>query len=120
MEHIAMKMTASLIFILLWLTDADWIVKKYYSYCHFLGVQVPECLTKFSSKRGSAAKRTKKNVDHPAGNPVEMAKEQFRIAATAGCDLGLKWLQRLEEVEERLLSESNSTDGVSQSNTALL
>lgn len=119
MEHIAIKMTTSLIYILLLLTYADWIVKKYYSCCHFLGAQVPECLTKFSSKRGSAAKRTKKNVDHPAGNPVEMAKEQFRIAATAGCDLGLKWLQRLEEVE-RLLSESNSTDGVPQSNMAVL
>ena len=48
-----------------------------------------------------------------------MAKEQFQIAATAGCDLGLKWLQRLEEVGKRLLSESSSTDSVSQAKPAI-
>ncbi|XP_022755121.1 uncharacterized protein LOC111303261 [Durio zibethinus] len=84
------------------------------------GVQVPECLTKFSSKRGSASKRARKNVECLATDPIEMAKEQFQIAATAGCDLGLKWLQRLEEVEKRLLSESSSTDSVSQDKPALL
>lgn len=41
-------------------------------------------------------------------NPVEMAKEQFEVAARAGCDLGLKWLQRLEEEEKRLLAEDGS------------
>ncbi|KAE8714187.1 Binding, putative isoform 2 [Hibiscus syriacus] len=84
------------------------------------GVQVPEHLTKFSSERVSAAKRGRKNVEHPLKNPVEMAKEKFQIAATVGCDLGLKWLQRIEEVEKRLLSESSSADGVSQSNPTLL
>ncbi|XP_039039132.1 uncharacterized protein LOC120176912 [Hibiscus syriacus] len=79
------------------------------------GVQVPECLTRFSSERVSASQRGRKNVEHPSKNAVEMAKEQFQIAATAGCDLGLKWLQRIEEVEKRLLSESSSADGVSQS-----
>ena len=49
-----------------------------------LGGQVPECLTKFSSKRDPAAKRARKNVESLATNPIEMAKEQFQIAATAG------------------------------------
>ncbi|OMP01378.1 Sel1-like protein [Corchorus olitorius] len=74
------------------------------------GVQVPECLTKLNSKRGSAAKRARTNAESHATNPVEMAKEQFQVAAQAGCDLGLKWLQRLEEEEKHLLSESSSTD----------
>uniref|UniRef100_A0A2N9IA17 Uncharacterized protein n=1 Tax=Fagus sylvatica TaxID=28930 RepID=A0A2N9IA17_FAGSY len=56
------------------------------------GVQVPESVTKFSSKRGSSAK-TRKNTESPVINPVEMAREQFRIAAKAGCDLGLRWSQ---------------------------
>ncbi|XVE71435.1 hypothetical protein DITRI_Ditri10aG0149700 [Diplodiscus trichospermus] len=84
------------------------------------GVQVPECLTKFSSKRDSAAKRARKNVECLATDPIQRAKEQFQIAATAGCDLGLKWLQRLEEVEKHLLSESTSTDSVSQAKPVLL
>ena len=33
---------------------------------------------------------------------TEMAKEQFVIAAKAGCDLGLKWLERLEEEKKQL------------------
>lgn len=40
-------------------------------------------------------------------NPVEMAREQFEIAARAGCDLGFKWLQRLEEEEKRFLAEND-------------
>ncbi|GMY35888.1 Sel1-like protein [Fagus crenata] len=67
------------------------------------GVQVPESVTKFSSKRGSSAK-TRKNTESPVMNPVEMAREQFQIAAKAGCDLGLRWLDRLEEEEKRLLT----------------
>ncbi|OMO54375.1 Sel1-like protein [Corchorus capsularis] len=73
-------------------------------------VQVPECLTKLNSKRGSAAKRARTNAESLATNPVEMAKEQFKVAAEAGCDLGLKWLRRLEEEEKHLLSESSPTD----------
>ncbi|KAK6273321.1 hypothetical protein POUND7_010404 [Theobroma cacao] len=84
------------------------------------GVQVPECLTKLSSKRGSAAKRARKNVESLSSDPAEMAKEQFQVAAQAGCDLGLKWLQRLEEEEKRLLRESSSTDNVSQAKPAFL
>lgn len=62
------------------------------------GVEVPECITKFNSK----TKISKKNVGSPMLNPVEMAKEKFEIAAKAECDLGLKWLQRLDEEEKRL------------------
>lgn len=71
-------------------------------------MQVPESLTKFDSKKSSAAKRARINVQSPLMNPVEMAKEQFEVAARAGCDLGLKWLQRLEEEEKRLLAEDGS------------
>lgn len=69
-----------------------------------LGVQVPESLTKFSAKRGFSAK-TRKNKESPMMNPVEMARQQFQIAAKAGCDLGLRWLDRLEEEEKRLLTK---------------
>ncbi|KAL4654035.1 hypothetical protein ACB098_01G305500 [Castanea mollissima] len=68
------------------------------------GVQVPESLTKFSAKKGSSAK-TRKNKESPMMNPVEMARQQFQIAAKAGCDLGLRWLDRLEEEEKRLLTK---------------
>lgn len=36
-----------------------------------------------------------------------MAKEQFQIAARAGCDLGLKWLQRVEQEEKLLMNEED-------------
>ncbi|PIA46705.1 hypothetical protein AQUCO_01500324v1 [Aquilegia coerulea] len=52
------------------------------------GAKIPEALTIFNSIR-SASTKAKKN----AGNfedPVDMAKEQFEIAANAGCDLGLR------------------------------
>ncbi|XP_021618581.1 putative beta-lactamase HcpE isoform X2 [Manihot esculenta] len=73
------------------------------------GAQVPESLTKFDLKRGSSAKKVR-NPESSVKDPVEMAKEQFLVAAKAGCDLGLKWLQRLEEEEKRLLAESSSKD----------
>ncbi|KAJ7956669.1 Protein sel-1 1 like [Quillaja saponaria] len=67
------------------------------------GVQVPESLTKFSVKRNSTAKKERKDTENHTMDPVEMAREQFQIAAKAGSDLGFKWLQRLEEEEKRLL-----------------
>ncbi|GMN30843.1 hypothetical protein TIFTF001_002997 [Ficus carica] len=69
------------------------------------GVELPECLTKLSSKRIPLSKRAimKDKESQPMGR-VEMAKEQFEIAAKAGCDLGLKWLERLEEEEKQLLT----------------
>ncbi|KAJ7978902.1 Protein sel-1 1 like [Quillaja saponaria] len=66
------------------------------------GVQVLESLTKFSVKRVLAAKKARKNTENHIINPVEIAREQFQIAAKAGSDLGLKWLQRLEEEEKRM------------------
>ncbi|KAK6137717.1 hypothetical protein DH2020_028552 [Rehmannia glutinosa] len=67
------------------------------------GVELPESLTKFA-KKASSSRKLRKNVGSPESNPVEMAREQFEIAASAGCDLGLKWLNRLEEEEKILLS----------------
>ncbi|KAH9761877.1 hypothetical protein KPL70_000601 [Citrus sinensis] len=71
------------------------------------GVQVPECLTKLNAKRVSAAKKARANLESNLMNPVEKAKEQFEVAAQAGCNLGLRWLQRIEEEEKRLLTESS-------------
>lgn len=72
------------------------------------GVEIPESLTKFSVKRGTAARKPGKSKESLAINPVEMAREKFQIAAKAGCDLGFKWLARLEEEEKRLLTEEHS------------
>lgn len=71
---------------------------------HISGVEIPESLIKFSSKGNSLAKKGRKNAESSVIDPVEMAREQFQKAAEAGCDLGLKWLQRLEEEEKRLLT----------------
>lgn len=68
------------------------------------GVELPESLTKLSSKRIPLSKRAIKDLESRPTNRVEMAKEQFEIAAKAGCDLGLKWLERLEEEEKHLLT----------------
>lgn len=71
------------------------------------GAQVPECLTKLSAKRSSSIRKSKRSLASVVHNPVEMAREQFEIAARAGCDLGFKWLQRLEEEEKRFLAEND-------------
>ncbi|XP_057485112.1 uncharacterized protein LOC130771510 isoform X3 [Actinidia eriantha] len=68
------------------------------------GVEVPECLTKLNAKRRSSARKSWRNAAGAAQDPVEMAREKFEIAARAGCDLGFKWLQRLDEEEKRLLA----------------
>ncbi|KAI3468944.1 hypothetical protein Pfo_025607 [Paulownia fortunei] len=68
------------------------------------GVQLPESLTKFNGKKVFPNRKLRKNAGSPESNPVEMAREQFEIAARAGYDLGLKWLKRLEEEEKSLLS----------------
>ncbi|KAG7567741.1 Sel1-like repeat [Arabidopsis thaliana x Arabidopsis arenosa] len=72
------------------------------------GVQVPESLTKLNAVGVSPPKRSKKNLENPEMNPLEMAKEQFQIAARAGCDLGLQWLQRVEQEEKLLMSEQDN------------
>ncbi|KAH7848382.1 hypothetical protein Vadar_002140 [Vaccinium darrowii] len=71
------------------------------------GAQVSECLTKLSAKRSSSTRKSKRSAASVVHNPVEMAREQFEIAARAGCDLGFKWLQRLEEEEKRFLAEND-------------
>lgn len=75
----------------------------------FSGVQVPEYLTRFDRKAGATARRARQGGDAPTGDPVELARKQFEIAAKAGCNLGFKWLNRLEE-EEQLLLSSRKTD----------
>ncbi|CAJ1940329.1 unnamed protein product [Sphenostylis stenocarpa] len=69
------------------------------------GVEVPELLIKFSLKRGAVAHRRGRSKGSLAIDPVEMAREKFHIAAKAGCELGFKWLARLEEEEKRVLTE---------------
>ncbi|KAL9242429.1 hypothetical protein vseg_016424 [Gypsophila vaccaria] len=67
------------------------------------GYEVPESVTKFNVKKRSV--KTKRNYVGVTPNHVEKAKEQFQIAANAGCDLGVRWLCRIEEEEKWLLSE---------------
>uniref|UniRef100_A0A2P2JM79 Uncharacterized protein LOC8265966 isoform X1 n=1 Tax=Rhizophora mucronata TaxID=61149 RepID=A0A2P2JM79_RHIMU len=78
------------------------------------GAQVPESVTRFHLKRGSSASKAKSG-ENSVTNPVEMAKKQFEVAAKAGCDLGFKWLQRIEEEEKRLLEESSSENTLPES-----
>lgn len=66
------------------------------------GIDVPESLTKFNSKR--RYKGAKKISELNTSNPVELAKKQFQIAAKAGSDLGFKWLNSLEDEEKHRLS----------------
>lgn len=70
------------------------------------GVEVPESLTKFSLKNGSSTRKSRKHSDGSVMSSFEMAREQFNAAAISGCDLGLKWLNRLEEEEKSLSAES--------------
>lgn len=67
------------------------------------GHTVPDSITKFIMKK--RRKNVKSNSVSSKVNPIELAKQQFQIAANAGCDLGLKWLSRLDEEEKRMLSE---------------
>uniref|UniRef100_A0A0D9VDH7 Uncharacterized protein n=1 Tax=Leersia perrieri TaxID=77586 RepID=A0A0D9VDH7_9ORYZ len=61
------------------------------------GAEVPEVITRFNScKSPSTGKMRKRPIKH---DPVKLAKEQFQIAAEAGCDLGLRWLKRLGDYE---------------------
>ena len=63
------------------------------------GAEVPEVITRFNSgKSPSTGKMRKKIVQQ---DPIKLAKEQFQIAAEAGCDLGLWWLKRLEDYENQ-------------------
>lgn len=67
------------------------------------GARVPGSVTKFHTKRPS--KRVSRRYEEGDElNPIELAREQFEMAIDAGCDLGFRWLKRLEEEEKRLLS----------------
>uniref|UniRef100_A0A0D9YNX5 Uncharacterized protein n=1 Tax=Oryza glumipatula TaxID=40148 RepID=A0A0D9YNX5_9ORYZ len=63
------------------------------------GAEVPEVITRFNSgKSPSTGKMRKRPIKQ---DPVKLAKEQFQIAAEAGCDLGLRWLKRLGDYEKQ-------------------
>ncbi|KAK9101966.1 hypothetical protein Sjap_019220 [Stephania japonica] len=59
------------------------------------GAEVPEEWTK--SKRGSKSNKLMKKRVKSVESPVEIAKNMFEKAVEAGCDLGLRWLERLED-----------------------
>lgn len=69
------------------------------------GAKVPESITKFYSKK-PWNRTSRRQEGEPELNPVELAREQFGVAANGGCDLGLRWLKRLEEEEKLLLSKN--------------
>ncbi|CAD6247637.1 unnamed protein product [Miscanthus lutarioriparius] len=63
------------------------------------GAEIPEVITRFNSgKSPSTGKMRKRTLQQ---DPIKLAKEQFQIAAEAGCDLGLRWLKRLEDYENQ-------------------
>ncbi|KAL8141624.1 hypothetical protein V2J09_014656 [Rumex salicifolius] len=75
----------------------------------FHGIQVPEHLTKFSAKRRGKG-GGKRNEESSVTDPIEQARKQFQIAAKAGCDLGFKWLNKLEDDEKQRLTVQSLTD----------
>ncbi|CAA7032860.1 unnamed protein product [Microthlaspi erraticum] len=72
------------------------------------GVQVPESVTRLNSVGVSPPKRVRRKQKIAEMDQLEMAKEQFQIAARAGCDLGLKWLQRVEQEEKLVMNEEDN------------
>ena len=66
-----------------------------------LGVRIPESVTKFNVKKASSNRKLRNDSGADEYDPVEMARDQFEIAANAGCDLGLKWLKLLDEEEKK-------------------
>ncbi|XP_024182729.1 uncharacterized protein LOC112187975 [Rosa chinensis] len=74
------------------------------------GVEVPESVMNLTSKRGSLARKARKNAESLVRDQAGMARERFQIAAKAGCDLGLKWLERLDEEEKHLLTENEMVE----------
>lgn len=62
-------------------------------------------LTKINFKEDSFFKKINKGWKKPSNDRIKDGqKDQLQIAAKAGCDLGLKWLERIEEKDEHLLS----------------
>ncbi|KMZ64719.1 Binding protein [Zostera marina] len=69
------------------------------------GFEVPEAINKFKTKKGRGgvvralgSNKTPRTWDES----VHLAKKQFEIAITAGCDLGLQWLKRLIDYDEKV------------------
>ncbi|CAJ1940335.1 unnamed protein product [Sphenostylis stenocarpa] len=91
----------------LYLLGAVYLTGISYGSLLLKGVEVPELLIKFSLKRGAVAHRRGRSKGSLAIDPVEMAREKFHIAAKAGCELGFKWLARLEEEEKREITEGH-------------
>ncbi|XP_020579518.1 uncharacterized protein LOC110024100 isoform X3 [Phalaenopsis equestris] len=72
------------------------------------GYEVPEVVKRFNVRSPSTGgAKKKKDVKWQNEDAIEMAKEQFRIAAEAGCDLGLHWLNRLSDSEKQDLQSLN-------------
>ncbi|KAL3535843.1 hypothetical protein ACH5RR_004304 [Cinchona calisaya] len=68
------------------------------------GVEVPESITRFNVKKRSLTRIQTRAGEGTELNPLEMAREQFEIAAKSGSDLGFRWLKRLEEEEKRVMA----------------
>ncbi|WOL00496.1 hypothetical protein Cni_G09209 [Canna indica] len=64
------------------------------------GYEVPEVITRFNTGRSPATNGLRKKEKKVKQDPLPLAQEQFEVAAKAGCDLGLKWLERLSKYEE--------------------
>lgn len=69
------------------------------------GVKVPEAITRFKSGRSPSTGGMRKEGKNLRQDPIELAKEQFQIAADAGCDLGLQWLKRLSDGDRLQLNQ---------------
>ncbi|XP_077252178.1 binding protein [Tasmannia lanceolata] len=59
------------------------------------GAEIPEAVTKFNLKRRLSTRGVGKRGENIVENSIDKAREQFQIAAKAGCDLGLQWLKSL-------------------------
>ncbi|KAK9932657.1 hypothetical protein M0R45_019882 [Rubus argutus] len=68
------------------------------------GVEIPESMVNLISKRGSLARKARKSAESLVRDQAEMARDRFQIAVKVGCDLGLKWLERLGKEEKHLLT----------------
>ncbi|XP_065047426.1 uncharacterized protein LOC135678478 isoform X2 [Musa acuminata AAA Group] len=64
------------------------------------GYEVPEVITRFNSDRSPSTGALRKKGKKVRQDPLVMAKEQFQIAADAGCDLGLRWLKTISDDEK--------------------
>lgn len=81
------------------------------------GYEVPELVRRFNAGRSPSTggvRKKSKNIHHDA---IKLARKQFQIAAEGGSDLGLIWLNRLEDIEkaqareaEHLAIQDSSTD----------